>query len=599
MTERSLGSQFKWFVATVVNRGDGKEGEKDKTESGRVQIRIYGKHDDKKNIPDNKLPWAVPLLPMGTGASKEGVGATPAGLKKGSTVVGFYMDKDETIPVLFGALHKAGTDSGNDGTEVNTNNNDVPKGARSQETGGGDKNDVLKKRITEEVGKEGQHHKDKKTIGDVAFQGEPVLDAIKKIDPNNASGAIPGALNGMKSMVNTLSVAGSLLANFQALTSGKLSITGLLAATTNISGAVSQLGGQLSGVGGAIGQTAGVISQVAGAVNQVAATTLVQNFGGIPVNMVMNGNQGVTAKFGNTVINISHTYNSSGVIISSTGSVINNGVLIGSGNMAQINVIVSGLSPQATKILAGVQAASMAANLIGNAFGGGNPLQAVLNGLGGLTGLASLAAKATGLLGPLTQNFGAATAIANNLRSQTQMAFAGLQPAPFRQAGTGQLPKVLQNIGNIAGIINNVAGAANIFAGNVPILPAVAGTLTNALSTPASLLNSAIQLPLTSLAVINSLNRVNPGVSIGFGTTGGLRVAVAPSLTTQMAPFRTYVSPTIVRDVNYTNPSARISSLNNSVVSVSIPILNTQVIYGNINAVPGIGYNVAGIGIRF
>jgi hypothetical protein len=150
MTERSLGSNFKWFVAKVVNRGDGKEGKKDPTESGRVQIRIYGKHDDTKNVPDDKLPWAVPLLPMGTGASKEGVGGTPAGLKKGSTVVGFYMDKDETIPVLFGMLHKAGTDSGNDGEQVETKNNDVPKGARTQETGGGDKNDVLKKRITEE-----------------------------------------------------------------------------------------------------------------------------------------------------------------------------------------------------------------------------------------------------------------------------------------------------------------------------------------------------------------------------------------------------------------------------------------------------------------
>jgi len=569
MTERSLGSHFKWFVAEVVNRGDGKEGQKDNTQSGRVQIRVFGKHDDKKNIPDDKCPWAVPLLPIGTGASKEGVGASPVGLKKGSRVVGFYADKDETIPILFGVLHKAGTDGGNDGETVETRNNDVPKGARTQETGGGDKNDVLKKRITEEVGKEGQHHKDKKTIGDVSFQGEPVLDAIKKIDPGNVSGAISGALNGMKSMVGTLSVAGSLLSNFQALASGKLPITSLL-----------------STVGGAVG----AVSQIAGVATGGVATALNQNFGGVPVNMVMNGAQGVTAKFGNTVVNISHRYNSSGIIISSTGTVLNNGVMIGTGNMAQIGILVGGLSPQASKILAGVQAASMASNLIGNAFGGGNPLQTILNGLGGITGLSSLAAKASGLLGPLTANFGAATAIANSLRSQTQIAFAGLQAAPFRAAGMGQIPSVLQNIGNIAGVINNVAGAAGIVAGNIPIVPAVANALGNALSVPPSLMNSAIRIPLTSLAVVNTLNRVNPGVSIGFGATTALPIPV-------IAP-RTYISP-IVSPVTYINPPALIPSLNNSVVNVNIPILNTQVINGTIRSTPGIGFNVAGIGIRF
>lgn len=575
MTERSIGSHFKWFVAEVVNRGDGKEGQKDNTQSGRVQIRVFGKHDDKKNIPDDKCPWAVPLLPIGTGASKEGVGASPVGLKKGSRVVGFYADKDETIPILFGVLHKAGTDGGNDGETVETRNNDVPKGARTQETGGGDKNDVLKKRITEEVGKEGQHHKDKKTIGDVAFQGEAALDAIKKIDPSNLAGAVPGALNGMKSMVNTLSVAGSLLANFQALASGKLPITKLLAAAGQIGGAV---GGAVNGIAGAAG--VGI------------ATSLTQNFGGVPVNMVMNGAQGVTAKFGSTVVNISHRYDATGNIISSSGTVLNNGIMIGTGNMAQIGNILGAVSPTAGKILAGVQAASMASNLIGSAFGGGNPLQTILNGLGGLSGLASLAAKASGLLGPLTQNFGAATAIANNLRSQTQMAFAGLQAAPFRGApGLGAIPSVLPNIGNIAGIINNVAGAAGIVAGNIPIVPQIAGALGGALSTPASLMNSAIQLPLTALSVVNTLNRVNPGVSIGFGTTTAL-----PTPIITRSPF---VSPAIINPATYINPPAIIPSLNNSVLNVNVPILNTQTIFNTINSSPGIGYNVAGIGIRF
>jgi hypothetical protein len=594
MTERSLGANFKWFIAKVVNRGDGKEGDKDSTESGRVQIRIYGKHDDVKNVPDKQLPWAVPLLPIGTGASKKGVGASPVGLQKDSTVVGFYADKDETIPILFGVLHKAGTDKGDDGTELEKTNNDVPKGARSQETGGGDKNDVLDKRMTEEVGKEGQHHKDKKTIGDVPFQGEPALDAIKKIDPSNLSGSIPGAMNGMKSIVNTLGVAGSLLANFKALTSGKLSITGLLAAATNISGATSQLTGQLSGVGGAVGQIAGGVSQITGVINQTAATTLVQNFGGVPVNMVVNGRQGVTAKFGNVLINISHRYDASGNVISSSGNIIRGGVVVGSGNMAQIAIIARSISPQAGKILAGVQAASIASNLIGSAFGGGNPLQTVINGLGGLSGLQSLAAKGSSLLGPLTANFGAAVAIAGSLRSQTQIAFAGLQAAPFRSAGLGgiPIPTVLGKIGNIAGVAALVAGASRIVSGNIPIVPAIAGALGNSLNIPSSLINSSIQIPLTTLAVINTLNRRNPGVSIGFDNRNTVIPRVIPL-------SRPYVSPAIINPIRYTNPSFRISSLNNTVLSVNIPILDTRVIFSTINSTPGIGYNVSGIGIKF
>ena len=135
MTERSLGSHFKWFVAKVVNRGDGKSGKKDTTESGRVQVRIFGKHDDDKNVPDDKLPWAVPLLPIGgplVGAGKEGVGTTPIGLKKDTIVVGFYADIEESIPIIFGILTRAGKDAGNDGEEVDGECLDVGGGHGAQ-----------------------------------------------------------------------------------------------------------------------------------------------------------------------------------------------------------------------------------------------------------------------------------------------------------------------------------------------------------------------------------------------------------------------------------------------------------------------------------
>ena len=231
MTERSIGSSSKWFIATVVNRGDGKEGKKDKTESGRVQIRIIGKHDDKKNIPDEKLPWAIPMMPIGglfSGAGREGTGTTPVGLKKDSVVVGFYADHDESIPIIHGLLTRAGSDAGNEGEEVKPDKNDLPKGARSSDTQGKDENDVTKKRLTEELGKKDQLHLSAKSIGDAYYDGSKVLDTINKVDPNNLSGAIPGALAAMKSMTNTLAVSNSLLANFQKLASGKLDIGGVI-----------------------------------------------------------------------------------------------------------------------------------------------------------------------------------------------------------------------------------------------------------------------------------------------------------------------------------------------------------------------------------
>ena len=79
MTEASLGSSFSWWVAKVVNV-------KDPDQSGRVQIRIFCKHDDEKNIPDKDLPWAMPLQPV-TSAAIGKLGTAPLGLVKDSKVM--------------------------------------------------------------------------------------------------------------------------------------------------------------------------------------------------------------------------------------------------------------------------------------------------------------------------------------------------------------------------------------------------------------------------------------------------------------------------------------------------------------------------------
>ena len=78
-------NQNNMFIAEVRNVKD------DLSKSGKVQIRIYGNHDDEQNIKDDDLPWATVILPV-TSASTQKVGHIPTGLSKGSRVIGFCAD---------------------------------------------------------------------------------------------------------------------------------------------------------------------------------------------------------------------------------------------------------------------------------------------------------------------------------------------------------------------------------------------------------------------------------------------------------------------------------------------------------------------------
>lgn len=102
MTERHMGTTFDWFLAKVIDRKN------DDTQSGKLKIRIYGYHDDETNLPDTDLPWAYPVLPI-TSSSHGHVGTSPTFVTEGATVVGFWMDKDKQIPVVFGTIYKSNT----------------------------------------------------------------------------------------------------------------------------------------------------------------------------------------------------------------------------------------------------------------------------------------------------------------------------------------------------------------------------------------------------------------------------------------------------------------------------------------------------------
>ena len=100
MTERNFGQTFSWWVAEVVNV-------KDPDESGRVQVRVMGRHDDDQNIPDEDLPWALPLQSV-TSAAFRKIGTAPVGMVKGTKVVGFWADLDQQYPIIIGTFGKAG-----------------------------------------------------------------------------------------------------------------------------------------------------------------------------------------------------------------------------------------------------------------------------------------------------------------------------------------------------------------------------------------------------------------------------------------------------------------------------------------------------------
>lgn len=56
----------------------------------RAQVRVFGMTDDKRGIPDEDLPWYIPMFPV-TSPSIAGAGAS-SGLEPGSKVLVMIMD---------------------------------------------------------------------------------------------------------------------------------------------------------------------------------------------------------------------------------------------------------------------------------------------------------------------------------------------------------------------------------------------------------------------------------------------------------------------------------------------------------------------------
>ena len=103
MTDRNFGETEGggvYWIGVVVDVNDPHK-------SGRATVRIIGRHDDKINIPDSALPWALPLQTV-TSAAIGKIGSSPLGLVPGSRVMGFWLDSDHQYPVIMGSIGKSG-----------------------------------------------------------------------------------------------------------------------------------------------------------------------------------------------------------------------------------------------------------------------------------------------------------------------------------------------------------------------------------------------------------------------------------------------------------------------------------------------------------
>jgi uncharacterized protein (TIGR02594 family) len=89
---------FTWFIGVVEDRND-------PVQLGRVRVRCFGWHTDKKDqIPTSALPWAVVINSTDSG-SISGLGTTPPGLLEGSWVLGFFLDGDTgQEPAILGSI---------------------------------------------------------------------------------------------------------------------------------------------------------------------------------------------------------------------------------------------------------------------------------------------------------------------------------------------------------------------------------------------------------------------------------------------------------------------------------------------------------------
>lgn len=95
MTTQAIGEEgFRWFLGIVEEINDPRQ-------LGRVKVRIL--HEDDTDVTTEDIDWAQVMTPV-TSAGTDGIGETPF-LKKGSRVVGFFIDgQEKQLPLIIGSI---------------------------------------------------------------------------------------------------------------------------------------------------------------------------------------------------------------------------------------------------------------------------------------------------------------------------------------------------------------------------------------------------------------------------------------------------------------------------------------------------------------
>jgi hypothetical protein len=80
----------------------------DPTQSGHCRVRLYNRQNNEKECPDDKLPWAMPMLPV-TSASTAGEGIIPTGAIVGTRTLVCFTDDDhaQQYPIMMGNFGRA------------------------------------------------------------------------------------------------------------------------------------------------------------------------------------------------------------------------------------------------------------------------------------------------------------------------------------------------------------------------------------------------------------------------------------------------------------------------------------------------------------
>ena len=214
---------------------------KDTEKAGRVPVRIHGRHDDTQNIPDDKLPMALPAHSVKSAGHNQ-MGNTPVGIVKGSTVFGFFLDPAQQYPIMLGTIAKSGNpvegSTTNGQLQVDPATNSNPTGGRSANNafttrkGKNIKNDDTGKDLPPETSDKDAVDTVKQALDKAKSAALPtlasipavkdVLQNLQKVDPSNLSASLPQAipsliklkqLMGLVSSLGNIKATGSAVAN--------------------------------------------------------------------------------------------------------------------------------------------------------------------------------------------------------------------------------------------------------------------------------------------------------------------------------------------------------------------------------------------------